>query len=148
MTDAQIQEEAKLFWAQVDKQEDGCWLWAGRKHQAGYGYFNTRGRDILAHRYAYALAHLDEVVSEDIHHICHNPPCVRLSHLAAVTHAENCRLNKSRLNESCKNGHLWCDNEVTRKDGTRFCRQCKREQENESRRLFGRSDTKRGRWYR
>src|SRR5215472_3017745 len=135
--------EQERFWSLVDKTGP-CWLWAGPKQSAGYGFFYARGRSFLAHRYAYGIQHLDEPVSE-LHHECHKQLCVL--HVVPTSHRENCWLNKSRLDEYCRNGHLWADSQANRPNGTRYCRQCKREQENEARRLFGRSDTKRGRWY-
>ena len=81
------------FWRRVQKTPT-CWLWTGRLDACGYGCVyirdGERRRRIQAHRVAYALHHgalpgADQVVR----HRCHDPRCVRASHLAIGTHADN-----------------------------------------------------------
>lgn len=80
-------EEA--FAARTEWQGD-CLLWVGSKGYATtYGNIHVKGRDMKAYRYAYTRVHGPIAPGMVIDHICHNPPCVNVKHLRAITHAEN-----------------------------------------------------------
>jgi hypothetical protein len=69
----------------------GCWLWEGKTHPSGYGFFNANGRKIYAHRYPYEYLNGPVPPSLELDHVCENKACIRPDHLDPVTHAENMR---------------------------------------------------------
>lgn len=80
---------------------DGCWIYVGhrktpsRQHGApsvlGYGQIWHNGRARRAHVVAYELAHGAVPAGFVVGHACDNPPCVRPSHLAAISLGDNLR---------------------------------------------------------
>jgi hypothetical protein len=65
------------FWHYVEKTE-GCWVWTGPRNPNGYGLLSKGGsRYMLAHRYAFFLAHGREPNPHGLH-ACDNPACVRV----------------------------------------------------------------------
>ena len=79
---------AEVFWSRVQKT-DGCWWWKGRCDKDGYGKFNTDGRTLRAHRFAYELTYnvsLGEMLGR---HTCDNPSCVRPDHIVPGTAKDN-----------------------------------------------------------
>src|SRR5690606_12263785 len=64
------------FWAKVDKQENGCWLWTAGLFSTGYACFSINQTSLLAHRWAYAR--LVGPIPDDLtlDHLCREPRCV------------------------------------------------------------------------
>lgn len=127
-------ETATRFWAKVTKAEgDGCWTWNACRDRHGYGRFGIRGATRFAHRIALAdhLGRELDAVEETLH-LCDNPPCVRPSHLAPGTRADNAAdmASKGRgwnsAKTHCPQGHLYDDENtyVDPNDGGRKCRRC------------------------
>lgn len=82
------------FWSKVDKS-GSCWTWMGALNHMGYGSFTEIGRKPTgAHRYSYELENGPIANGIDIDHICHNPACVRPSHLRAATRKQNAEHRK------------------------------------------------------
>lgn len=80
------------FWAKVDRSGE-CWIWTSARARQGYGQFFLARRPEghikeMAHRFALALK-LGRPLKLDALHSCHNPSCVRPSHLREGTHQEN-----------------------------------------------------------
>jgi len=75
-----------------------CWSWIGSLGPDGYGRFKFRGRNLLAHRLAWAL-HWDFALEGQltIDHLCAHRSCVNPAHLERVTHHENIRRKHERL---------------------------------------------------
>lgn len=125
------------FWAKV-KKTDTCWLWTG-SCTAGYGQFGIGGRKKMrVHRYAYEL--LVGPIPEGLvlDHLCRVRNCVNPDHLEPVTDRENRArgvfpFGKPRPPKThCKRGHPLDDkNTYVHPNGSRKCRTCVRDRQNE-----------------
>lgn len=81
----------------------GCLEWNKYRLPNGYGRTRYQGRNILAHRLAWILAHPDEPApapSVLVCHSCDNPPCCNVDHLFLGTHLTNSQdmVSKGRMN--------------------------------------------------
>src|SRR3990167_5623746 len=77
------------FWAKVDKKGlNDCWLWKGADTQ-GYGHFKTKGKYLLAHRFAYETIVGLIPAGLTLDHLCRQRACVNPLHLEPVTRGEN-----------------------------------------------------------
>lgn len=76
------------FWNSVSKGY-ACWVWTGDLTPKGYGRFYVKEKQYRAHRFIYEaeVGPIPEGMVVD--HRCHNPACVRPSHLRAVTQKQN-----------------------------------------------------------
>lgn len=97
MLDRLTEYQESVFYAHL-KHEGDCLVWMAGRNPQGYGRLvvglTSRGnkRMELAHRVAWMLAHPnDNIVERSICHHCDNPPCCRVDHLFAATHADNMR---------------------------------------------------------
>lgn len=68
-----------------------CILWQKAKDREGYGFLNLAGRQVKAHRLAYANANGLDVHSMGgvVLHLCDTPSCVNPEHLRLGTHVDN-----------------------------------------------------------
>lgn len=118
------------FMNHVKVAETGCWEWQACRNN-GYGIFGLLpGRPVLAHRFAYQ--HFVGAIPNgmELHHRCKNRACVNPDHLDPMTHDEHLRIWGRRLKTHCKHGHEYNEtNTIWRKDGSRDCRECKRERD-------------------
>ncbi len=125
-----LQSDEERFWSQVEKT-DRCYVWQGPRSWHGYGRFGIGGRRVLAHRYAYELAHGPLAEDDILDHLCDNPLCVRDEHLEKTDHRTNIRRGKGASAHNarkthCPQGHAY-DEENTIHTGTgRRCRACER----------------------
>lgn len=120
--------EDALFWAKVDKQPDGCWVWTGARAPYGYGRLTRNYRGWLAHRRSWWLLHGSlPQKGYDLDHLCRNPPCVNPDHLELVTHQENNRrgdFSKRGKSATCMSGHAWTPESTRLTPTGRSCRIC------------------------
>lgn len=83
------------FWARVEYEPNsGCWLWTGAPVRKGYGRIHVggrrpKGRDILAHRFSWAVSWGPIPNGAWVLHRCDNPPCVNPDHLFLGDHVAN-----------------------------------------------------------
>jgi len=125
---------APRFWSKVLKGEgDACWIWTGAR-RAPYGQLKAGNRLIKTHRFSWQLHY--GAIPDGMHilHKCDTPLCVRPDHLFLGTHADNMHdfASKGRhwlsKRTHCARGHEFTpENTVVRRNGSRGCRQCRRE---------------------
>lgn len=137
----------EAFWARVDRQPGGCWLWTGGTSN-GYGYAKWEGATRRVHRIAYEIALGSIPDDREIDHRCHTSDCrlgakcphrrcVNPSHLKPVTHRENMAPDRSslaavagdfnRAKTHCPQEHEYTpENTYVTPKGTRYCRACNR----------------------
>ena len=77
----------------------GCLEWNKYRLPSGYGRTRYDGKNMLAHRLAWLLAHSDPG-DRLVCHRCDNPPCCEPTHLFLGTHKANTRdmMRKGRMN--------------------------------------------------
>ena len=120
-----------------------CWIWAAGRFQTGYGNFYLDGGVHYAHRVAYEIEVGPIPEDFEIDHLCRVRPCVRPSHLEAVTKQENIR-RAALMRTHCPSGHPYeGDNLTTKTDGSRRCKECHRQQERDRYRRRTRKITRR-----
>jgi hypothetical protein len=136
--------DEERFWPKVDKNGPiprerpdlgPCWVWIAGKTGSGYGAFGIGHTEIdLAHRWCYRLLVGPIPDGLEIDHLCRNRACVRPDHLEPVPHRTN--ILRSPITPATINaGKAYCDhdheftpeNTRIKKDGTRECKECRRE---------------------
>lgn len=109
-----------------------CHMWTGTKNQLGYGVLGMNDQSHLAHRLSYVINKGKFDQRLDIHHKCHNRPCVNPAHLVPITHKENLAksngvsstINKKK--KKCPRGHRFSksNNSFVNNAGSRVCIIC------------------------
>jgi len=85
----EISEKDRVrFWKKVDKSDD-CWLWKAGRFSRGYGGFQMRNTNCIAHRISWIIANGPIPAGQCVLHSCDNPPCVRPDHLWLGSQLEN-----------------------------------------------------------
>lgn len=143
---ADWQETPERFWSKVDKQGPvpaerpdlgPCWIWIAAKTSRGYGNFTVggrSGRNHTAHRFAYELANGAVADGLDLDHLCRVRACVNPTHLEPVTRRENLLrgetiVARNSAKTHCPHGHEYTPENTYVRDGSRNCRQCRRQRE-------------------
>lgn len=147
----------ELLWESASPGEPNeCWIWPGRKNDAGYGILRTFEKlpdgahkrvNSRVHRVAFAWRHgpIEDGVVLD--HICHNEDaecrggiecihrsCFNPEHLRPKTTGENVLSSpltissRNALKTHCPQGHAYTpENTRVERDGGRKCRACGRD---------------------
>lgn len=123
------------FWNKVDSTDiEGCWKWTGNKNQKGRGRFWIGKKSETAPRVAMKTVGIDPIGMFVLHRdFCHNPGCVRPSHLYLGNQSLNMRdavaagtHNMSRKTH-CPYEHEYNkENTTVNCNGSRVCRICSR----------------------
>lgn len=83
-------EDSERFWSKVRIfLPSECWEWQCGRNSQGYGAFKLWGRQLPAHRVAYALTHTSTPSDLWVCHRCDNPPCCNPLHLFLGTPFDN-----------------------------------------------------------
>src|SRR5262249_20598076 len=67
----------------INEQTD-CWEWNGTRTNDGYPTISYQGTTVLVHRKMYEVHNGTIPEGYEVHHTCHNPPCMCPNHLEAV----------------------------------------------------------------
>jgi endogenous inhibitor of DNA gyrase (YacG/DUF329 family) len=78
-------------------RETGCLLWTGTTSKGGYGQMRVGRRFPMAHRVVYEMWAGPIPESLELDHTCNVPACCNPDHLEPVTHGENMRRMRARL---------------------------------------------------
>lgn len=120
------------IWKRIDVRIDtGCWEWAGRMSDKGYGRTACGTRTEYAHRVVYEMERGAIPDRLQLDHLCRNTICVNPLHLEPVTRMVNilrgvgCTARQARQTH-CYRGHpLSGDNLKTYGAGrNRYCVIC------------------------
>lgn len=122
----------------ITEDPSGCWLWAKRINQNGYGQLMVRDhggakqRSRGAHRVSYEqfVGPIPEGLELD--HLCRVRKCVNPAHLEPVTHQENLRRSplhpaRQRPDGQCSNGHVLAEVGIHKAGTGTTCAQCSRD---------------------
>jgi hypothetical protein len=111
-----------------------CWVWTRFCDEDGYGLFViVTGWTVRAHRWSFCRANgydFEKFKGEVLDHRCKNRACVRPDHLEHVTAKVNAERSYAAEQTHCLRGHEYTTaNTRIKRNGTRSCKACHREDE-------------------
>lgn len=107
----------------------GCWEWALRRDQDGYGRASIKGKTAQAHRVSFVAFGGVLEAGLEIDHKCRNRACVNPGHLEQTTHRTNVLRGNSpaalhAVKTMCPHGHEYNEENTYYWEGRRICRKC------------------------
>lgn len=120
------------FWAKVEKQSNGCWVWLGAKYTGGYGSFCLNSKCVPAHRVSYEWENGPISKGLTLDHLCRNRACINPAHLESLTMKENILRGQglaavNHRKTHCPKGHPYdTSNTYLVADGSRMCKACQK----------------------
>lgn len=85
------------YWRNIDKQDNGCWIWTGGVNPCGTGHMGVTIEGVLltsAHRLGWYLAHNQLLDRRTIIiHTCNNKLCQNPAHMTLDTYENRLSLN-------------------------------------------------------
>lgn len=124
----------RFFTDKVSVDENGCWIWTGGRHMAGYGIFccpEVSTSPVRSHRLAYELVVGKIEEGKQLHHKCEVRECINPHHTEQLTPKEHVHKTPNSLGYKsahvtyCPKGHPYDDkNTGYRSSGKRYCKTC------------------------
>lgn len=140
LTDAEYNELwIRHIESKITRDDNGCWLWQGRKTRSGHVVVNYRGSRVGLHRQMFMISRgVTLSKSELVCHDCPNgdvPNCCNPAHMFIGSHSDNIRdaSKKGRLygqdKTHCPHGHEYTPENTYLRPGVwhRVCRTCNRD---------------------
>lgn len=91
----------------------------------GYVMARFGGPKVYAHKYMWESKYGAVPDGLQLDHICNNRSCIEPDHCAPVTPSENIKRQERCISLTCKNGHVWTDDNTRYyTSGGRTRRQC------------------------
>ena len=72
MTILTLEQFKKSFWRRVRKHPNGCWEWAGKTNNYGYGMCQFQAKEMPAHRVSYTWKYGPIPHGMVLDHLCRN----------------------------------------------------------------------------
>jgi len=77
-----------------ERQDNGCLFYTNNKKKNGYSLVSYDDRMEPVHRVVYLLSGQTIPPGHDIHHKCHNKPCIEITHLEALSRSQHALLSE------------------------------------------------------
>lgn len=134
---AKRQDIRERLMRRVEVSDTGCWLWTATTTANGYGKTSYLNRGWLAHRLMYEATVGPIPAGLTLDHLCRVRNCINPEHLEPVTQRTNTLRGdgpsaRQARRTHCDRGHLYDDANTRVRGGTRYCRACDRERQQES----------------
>ena len=80
-----------------ERQDNGCLFYTHNKKKNGYSLVSYDDRMEPVHRVVYLLSGQTIPPGHDIHHKCHNKPCIEIAHLEALSRSQHALLSEKDI---------------------------------------------------
>jgi hypothetical protein len=93
------------FWTHVDKQDNGCWIWIGKRKEKYYPGMRAENQvEECVHRLSWKISYGNIPDEFDVRHKCNNKRCVNPEHLYLVSVNENDKIKERFWSKVDKSG--------------------------------------------